>query len=169
MMFIEMTVAGITMDPFSNSPIVILKDPDGTNALPIWIGILEASAIATELGEVKPPRPMTHDLMKSILENINAAVTRSEVTDLKENTFFATIHLAVAQKTFAVDARPSDAIALALRTNSPIFVSEKVIEKSQTISLDKEGRGKTEGTEEAKKWEEILENLSPEDFGKYKM
>lgn len=168
-MFVEMTVAGITMDPFSNSPIVILKDPDGTSALPIWIGILEASAIATELGEVKPPRPMTHDLMKSIFENIDAAITRIEVTDLKDNTFFATIHLSVAERTFAVDARPSDAIALALRMNSPIFVSEEVIEKSQTISLDKEAQGTAEGKDESKKWEEILENLSPEDFGKYKM
>ena len=168
-MFIEMTVAGITMDPFSNSPIVILKDPDSNNALPIWIGILEASAIATELGEVKPPRPMTHDLMKSILENIDAAVTRIEVTDLKDNTFFAMIHLSLGKKTFTIDARPSDAIALALRMNSPIFVSEKVIEKSQTINLEKEEHGMTEGTDETKKWEEILENLSPEDFGKYKM
>jgi len=168
-MFIEMEVAGITMDPFSNTPIVILKDPDSNNALPIWIGILEASAIATELGDVKPPRPMTHDLIKSILGNINVIVTRIEVTDLKDNTFFATIYLSMTGKTFAIDARPSDAIALALRTNSPIFVNEKVLKKSQTINLGKEEKGKKEAKDEAKKWEEILENLSPEDFGKYKM
>jgi hypothetical protein len=169
MMFIEMKVAGITIDPFSNTPIVILKDPESNNALPIWIGILEASAIATELGEVKPPRPMTHDLMKNILDNINVIVTRVEVNDLRDNTFFATIYLSMLDKKFAIDARPSDAIALALRTNTPIFVSEEVLKKSQTINLEKEEKGKTEAKDELKKWEEILENLSPEDFGKYKM
>jgi len=111
-MFIEMKVAGITMDPFSNTPIVILKDLHGKTALPIWIGILEASAIATELGEVKPPRPMTHDLLKNILEKLDVKLIKIEVTDLKNNTFFATIYLTWMDKNFAIDARPSDAIAM---------------------------------------------------------
>ena len=168
-MFIEMKVAGITIDPLSNTPIVILKDPEGSNALPIWIGILEASAIATELGDVKPPRPMTHDLMKNIFESLNIEVTRIEVTDLRDNTFFATIYVSTVNKNFAIDARPSDAIALALRTDSPIFVDKKVLEDSRSINLNKEGRGKAGAQDESQKWEEILENLSPEDFGKYKM
>ena len=168
-MFIEMKVAGITMDPFSNTPIVILKDTEGTNALPIWIGILEASAIVTELGDIKPPRPMTHDLMKNIIDNLEVMVTRIEVSDLKDNTFYATIHLTMVNKHLTVDARPSDAIALALRTNAPIFVSQKVLEKSRTINVDRGGKEKQDGKEEAQRWAEILESLSPEDFGKYKM
>ncbi|MBP1709139.1 MAG: hypothetical protein H6Q46_123 [Deltaproteobacteria bacterium] len=169
MMFIEMKVAGITMDPFSNTPIVILKDLQGKTALPIWIGILEASAIATELGDVKPPRPMTHDLLKNILENLNATVTKIEVTDLKDNTFFASICLSLLDKSFSIDARPSDAIALALRTNSPIYVNEKVVENSRAVNLGKEEKLLNEATNEEQKWQEILENLSPDDFGKYKM
>jgi hypothetical protein len=169
-MFIEMKVAGITIDPLSNTPIVILKDSEGSNALPIWIGILEASAIATELGDVKPPRPMTHDLIKNIFESLNIEVIRIEVTDLRDNTFFATIYVSTVNKNFAIDARPSDAIALALRTNSPIFVNKKVIEESsRSINLNKEGKGEAGAQDESQKWEEILENLSPEDFGKYKM
>ena len=165
-MFIEMKVAGITMDPFSNTPIVILKDLEGNKALPIWIGVLEASAIAAELGNVKPLRPMTHDLMQNILDDLNVKVTRIEVTDLKDNTFYATIYLSMVDNKLAIDARPSDSIALALRTNSPIFVNEEVIEKSRTVDLENEEEG---GSEESKKWAKILESLSPEDFGKYKM
>ena len=168
-MLIEMKVAGITMDPFSNTPIVILKDIQGKTALPIWIGILEASAIATELGDVKPPRPMTHDLLKNILERLNATVTRVEVTDLKDNTFFATIFLSILNKSFSIDARPSDAIALALRTNSPIYVNEKVVEDSRAVNMGKDEKLLSDSANEEQKWREILENLSPDDFGKYKM
>lgn len=168
-MFIEMKVAGITIDPLSNTPIVILKDAAGNNALPIWIGILEASAIATELGEVKPPRPMTHDLLKNILDDLSVVVDRVEVNDLRDNTFFATIYISLLGKNHAIDARPSDAMALALRTGSPIFVNEKVLEKSRSLGAEKEEKGETETKDEAQKWREILENLSPEDFGKYKM
>jgi len=168
-MFIEMKVAGITMDPFSNTPIVILKDLQGRTALPIWIGILEASAIATELGEIRPPRPMTHDLLKNILENLNVKVVKIEVTDLRDNTFFAAIYLSLSNKSYCIDARPSDAIALALRTNSPIYVNEKVVEESRAINLEKEKSGFNHTTNDEEKWREILENLSPEDFGKYKM
>lgn len=168
-MFIEMKVAGITMDPFSNAPIVILKDMEGNNALPIWIGILEASAIATELGDIKPPRPMTHDLMKNIIDNLEVMVTRIEVSDLKDNTFYATIHLTMVNKHLTVDARPSDAIALALRTNAPIFVSQKVLEKFWAINAGKGDKEKKDATEGTPQWSDILESLSPEDFGKYKM
>jgi len=168
-MFIEMKVAGITIDPFSNSPIVILKDVQGKTALPIWIGILEASAIATVLCDVKPPRPMTHDLLKNMLEKLNARVTKIEVTDLKDNTFFATIYLSLVDKIFSIDARPSDAIALALRTNSPIYVNEKVVEDSRTVNVGKEEKLLNKAANEEQKWREILENLSPDDFGKYKM
>ncbi|MBN2468071.1 MAG: bifunctional nuclease family protein [Deltaproteobacteria bacterium] len=169
-MFIEMIIAGITMDPVSNTPIIILKDLEGKQALPIWIGVLEASSIATILGNIKPPRPMTHDLLKNILDNLQVTVDRIEVTDIKENTFYATIHLLVDNEKIAIDARPSDAIALALREHSPIFVDEKVIENSRSVVSDKpEGEEKGSKDKEAEKWKEILENLSPEDFGKYKM
>jgi len=170
-MLIEMKVAGITMDPLSNTPIVILKEINGTRALPIWIGILEASAIATELGEVAPPRPMTHDLIKNMLTGLNIKLTRIEVTDLRDNTFFATIHLSMLDKKISIDARPSDAIALALRNNSLIFVNEKVVIKSRVIDLKNEKNGEKGNEEynEDQKWAEILKNISPEDFGKYKM
>jgi len=167
-MLIEMKVAGITVDPFSNTPIVILKENDGNKALPIWIGVLEASAIAAELGNVKPPRPMTHDLLKNILSNLNVTVEKIEVNDLKDNTFYATIYLVAGDENLAIDARPSDAMALALRTESPIYVSEEVIKESRTIDLDKAMKSGA-SKEETDKWTEILENLSPEDFGKYKM
>ncbi len=167
-MLIEMKVAGITVDPFSNTPIVILKENEGNKALPIWIGVLEASAIAAELGNVKPPRPMTHDLLKNILSNLNVTVEKIEVNDLKDNTFYATIHLVAGGENLAIDARPSDAMALALRTESPIYVSEEVIKESRTIDLDKAMKSGA-SKEDADKWSEILENLSPEDFGKYKM
>jgi hypothetical protein len=168
-MFIEMKVAGITVDPFSNSPIVILKEVEGTKALPIWIGVLEASAIAAELGNVKPPRPMTHDLMRDILNHLSVNVEKIEVNDLKDNTFYATIYLMIGNSNLAIDSRPSDAMALALRTSSPIFVSEEVIKESRTIDLDKAMGDIDEQKEDSEKWAEILENLSPEDFGKYKM
>jgi len=170
-MLIEMKVAGITMDPLSNTPIVILKEVNGTRALPIWIGILEASAIATQLGDVTPPRPMTHDLIKNVFTDLNITLTSIEVTDLKDNTFFATIHLSMSNKKISVDARPSDAIALALRNNSPIFVNEDVVVKSRGIDLkhDESDEKGTKGHDDDPNWTEILENLSPEDFGKYKM
>jgi hypothetical protein len=163
-MFKEMKVRGIALDPFTNVPIVILKD-ENDNTLPIWIGILEASAIATELEKIQFPRPMTHDLMKSILDKLNVKILKIEVTDLKNNTFYALIHLLKDDRHYEIDARPSDALALALRTNSPIFVEDSVIEKSKRIDLSKD----KEDGKESDKWKELLENLSPEDFGKYKM
>jgi len=163
-MFLEMQVTGITLDPFTNMPIVILKDLKGKNAIPIWIGILEASAIATEIEKIDLARPMTHDLLKNILTTLNVEVQKIEVTDLRDNTFYAIIHLGADGKALTIDSRPSDAIAIALRTKAPIFVSQEVIDKSRKVSVEK-----SDDKEQKEKWTEILENLSPEDFGKYKM
>jgi uncharacterized protein len=165
-MFIKMKVSGIIMDPYSNVPIVVLKDMEEKITVPIWIGLVEASAIAMELENISIHRPLTHDLIKSILEGTKAELLKIEVTDLKDNTFFALLHLKMDGNVIKIDSRPSDAIAIALRTKSPIFVSEKVIEKSKTIDHVQEG-GFTE--ENRDKWTEILENLNPDDFGKYKM
>ena len=167
-MFREMRVAGLTVDAFTNMPIVILRDVESGNSVPIWIGLLEASAIATELEGIELPRPMTHDLLKNILTKLNVSVARIEVNDLKDNTFYATLHLEMSGKNYTIDSRPSDAIAIALRTDSPIFMSEEVIEKSKKIDLNEKGVP-VKSDEEADKWAEILENMSPEDFGKYKM
>jgi len=163
---IRMKVTGLTIDPFTNMPIIILKDLDEKMALPIWIGLIEASAIATELEKIELSRPMTHDLMRNILETFGVKVTRVEVTDLTDNTFFARIHLQKDDFKYVMDSRPSDAIALALRMKSEIFVDKKVMEKSRRIDLSK---GVQDGQIKEQKWAEILENLSPEDFGKYKM
>ena len=162
-MFIQMKVAGIMLDPVSNLPIIILRDLEEKDTLPIWIGVVEASSIAMQLEKIKIPRPLTHDLLKNILEQLQVAVLKIEVTDLRDNTFYALIHLNTPSGIMAIDSRPSDAIALALRTESPIFVEEKVLEKSR--QMEKEGGFSEENKE---KWREILENLRPEDFGKYK-
>ncbi|MBI5287026.1 MAG: bifunctional nuclease family protein [Deltaproteobacteria bacterium] len=164
-MLLEMRVFGLAIDPVTNAPIVVLKDTEDKNTLPIWIGILEASAIATELEKIKLARPMTHDLLKEILKTLAVTVSRVEVNDLRGNVYYATIHLSMDDRHYALDARPSDAIALALRTDSSIFVDEKVLEKSKNIDLRKGGDKGKEGDS----WLDILENLSPEDFGKYKM
>ncbi len=167
-MAIEMKVFGLTIDPFTNAPIVILKDLEEKQALPIWIGVLEASAIAAELEKLQFPRPMTHDLLRNILSELNATVNKVEVVDLRDNVYYANIHLEMGDKRYVIDARPSDAIALALRTNSSIFVAEHVLEKSKKIDMRKKLSTKGD-KEEADRWLEFLENLSPEDCGKYKM
>ena len=166
-MLIEMKVTGLTIDPFTNMPIIILKDVEEKSALPIWIGLIEASAIATELEKIQLARPMTHDLMKNVLQTLEVEIQKIEVNDLCDNTFYARIYLRHDGKEYVIDSRPSDAIALALRAGAPIFVDKKVIEKSRNIDLGKEG--KEGGKGERQKWSEILENLNPEDFGKYKM
>lgn len=166
-MMIQMKVTGLTIDPFTSMPIIILKDMEEKSALPIWIGLIEASAIATELEKIQLSRPMTHDLLKNMLEVLNVKVVKVAVTDLSDNTFYASIVLEKDGKQMELDSRPSDAIALALRTNSPIFVDKKVIEKSRKIDLAKEGLDDDKAQKQ--KWAEILESLSPEDFGKYKM
>jgi bifunctional DNase/RNase len=146
---------------------VILKDLEGKRAVPIWIGLFEASAIATELEKISFSRPMTHDLMRDLLKILEAKVKRIEIVDLRNNTFFACIHLQRNGDTLIIDSRPSDAIALALRVNCPIFIDEKVIEKSRNIDFAKKvDELDKKKTEELK---EFLENLPEEDFGKYKM
>ncbi len=161
-MLIKMTVRGIALDPITNMPIIILKDPEERRALPIWVGIFEANAIALELEKVSTPRPMTHDLLKNILEGLGITVQQVIVNDLKENTFYATIELNYNGSVVSIDSRPSDAIALALRVNAPIFVTENVVTQAKNIEVSDE-------KEETDKWKEWLENLKPEDFGKYKM
>jgi bifunctional DNase/RNase len=166
-MFIEMRVSGLTMDPITNTPIVILKDLEEKKAIPIWIGIFEASAIATEIEKITFSRPMTHDLLTEIVKVLKTEVTRVEIHDLRNNTFFANIHLLREGNRIVVDARPSDAIAVALRAGAPIYVDDKVVEKSRNVDF---GTKMTDLDRLKKeKMAEFLENLSPEDFGKYKM
>jgi uncharacterized protein len=161
-----MKVFGLTIDPLTNSPIMILKDQEGDKTVPIWIGLLEATAIASELENVKFSRPMTHDLMKNLMDQMGVKLAKIEICDLRDNTFFAQLYLILQGKEFSMDARPSDAIALALRTQAPIYVDEQVIQKSKTVDL---GNKEEILSEEGKKWTEILESLSTDDFGKYKM
>lgn len=148
-MITQMQVKGLMFDPYNNAYIVILRDDDQVEMLPIWVGKAEASSISLALEKVAPPRPMTHDFMKSYLDAFDAKVISVVITDLNENTYFAKIHLMCGDSEYAVDSRPSDAIALALRTEAPIFASESVIRK--------------QSSEELGQW---LENLKPEDFGK---
>lgn len=162
---IKMKISGLTIDPFTNMPIVIMKDEADKIALPIWIGLIEASSIATEIEKIELSRPMTHDLIKSMLRELGAKVLHVEINDLMDNTFFASITIAGQDKEFRLDCRPSDAIAIALRTKADIFVDRKVIEKSRKIESD----GKSEDQLKEQKWTEILENLEAGDFGKYKM
>ncbi|MFQ5441976.1 MAG: bifunctional nuclease family protein [Thermodesulfobacteriota bacterium] len=165
-MFVKMKVFGITLDPFTNAPIVILKDLDEKNSLPVWIGVLEASAIASELEKIRFSRPMTHDLMMNMLNGLKIDVEKIEVTDLKENVYYARIHLSSDGNAFVIDSRPSDAIALALRMECPIYVDTSVLDKSKQIDLREEAVKKGAGNKELL---EMLEELSPDEFGKYKM
>jgi uncharacterized protein len=163
---VAMSIKGLMLDPVSNSPIVVLKDDDEKFFLPIWVGIFEANAIALQLENITTPRPMTHDLLRNMIAQLDARVTRIVINDLRDSTFFAQIRLLVAQeggddRTLEIDARPSDAIALALRTEAPIYVAQSVLDQAQTISPEGE-----EQDDKVKKW---FENLTPEDLGKYKM
>ena len=164
---IEMKVKGLTLDPLTNMPIVILKDIEGNKALPIWVGIFEANAIALEMEQVTTPRPMTHDLIKNILEGITAHVNRVVVNDLKDNTFYAVISLNLNGSEVLVDSRPSDAIALALRVNAPIFVEKKVIDDARSIDFTEQVASKESDEEMSEDWKNWLENLRPDDFNKY--
>lgn len=162
----EVTIAGLIMDPASNTPIIILKIVEDDRTIPIWIGLLEATSIASAIQNIEFDRPMTHDLFKNFTDILNINVSKVEVNDLKDNTYYATIHFASQEKTFTMDSRPSDAIAIAVRLHAPIYVDDKVIQKSKT------GEGISEAldkSEEGKKWAEYLEKLNPEDFGKYKI
>ena len=158
---VPMSIKGLMLDPVSNSPIVVLKDEAEKFFLPIWVGIFEANAIALQLENISTPRPMTHDLLKNMIADLDARVTRIVINDLRDSTFFAQIRLSTGDKTLEVDARPSDAIALALRTEAPIYVAQSVLDQAQTISPDGE-----DSDEKLKKW---FEQLGPEDMGKYKM
>jgi uncharacterized protein len=163
----EMKISGMAIDPFTNVPIVILRDMEEKSTVPIWIGLLEASAIATVLENIQFSRPMTHDLFKEVLEKLEVVISKIIVNDLKDNTYYATIYMTSHGVEYRIDSRPSDAIAIALRTNAKIYMEEAVIEKSKRIELTKPDDMTSE--EAKKKWAEILENLNPEDFGKYKM
>lgn len=165
--FIEMKVSGLTLDPITNTPIVILKDLEEKRAIPIWIGVFEASAIVTELENIKFPRPMTHDLLANIIKVLKGEVVRVEIHDLRDNTFFANIQLLYQGEMIVVDARPSDAIAVALRVGAAVFVEQKVIEKSRKVDFGIKLADISQMEKE--KLVEFLENLSPDDFGKYKM
>jgi len=162
---IEFKIKGLMMDPLTNSPIVVLQDTTSETLLPIWVGIFEANAIALQIEKVDTPRPMTHDLIKGMLNHLDARVSKIVVTELRDNTFYALIFLEVAGKTITVDSRPSDAIALALRTDSPIFVTDEVITKSASTSATTPSADRST-PEEIRQW---LENLNPDDLGKYKM
>jgi hypothetical protein len=161
-MLIEMSIQGLMVDPITNMPIVILKDKEGDRKLPIWVGIFEANAIALQIENIATARPMTHDLLKNIIKDLEGRVERVVVCDLKENTFYAIIYLTVRGESVAIDARPSDAIALALRTRAPILVDESVIENAKHVDITTE-RG---DSDRLQKW---LENLDPDEMGKYKM
>lgn len=160
MTLVPMSIKGLMLDPVSNSPIVVLKDEQEKCFLPIWVGIFEANAIALQLENVSTPRPMTHDLLRNFLSQLDAHVARVVINDLRDSTFFAQIRVITGGRTLEVDARPSDAIALALRTEAPIFVAQTVLDQAQTIAPDEDQ------DEKLKKW---FEEISPEDLGKYKM
>ena len=161
-MSVEMKIKGLMIDPVSNMPIIILKTSAGDSVLPIWVGIFEANAIAMELETVVAPRPMTHDLLKNVIESLKASIQRVVITDLKDNTFFAMIHLDLAGQALRIDARPSDAMALALRAQAPIFVEQAVLDKSTSAGDD----SSSEETERLRKW---LETVDPAELGKYEM
>ena len=159
---LRMEIKGLMLDPSSDIPIVILKDTGSQLFLPIWIGVPEAKAIAIRIEGVELPRPMTHDLLRSLVETLGARVEKIVISDLRDNTFYALIHLQRDGSILTVDARPSDAIALALRVSAPIFVLKSVMEKAQAVDL----AAQVSDEEKLKKW---LEEISPEDLGKYTM
>jgi uncharacterized protein len=161
-MELEVKIRGLMMDPVSNMPVVVLKETEGAGILPIWVGIYEANAIALEIEKVQTPRPMTHDLLKNVLSGLNVRVNKVVVSDLKEDTFYALIWMERDGEIMSVDSRPSDALALALRLDCPIFVEDEVMKHSKMSNAMAE---KTTN-EELRKW---LENLNDEDLGRYKM
>jgi bifunctional DNase/RNase len=161
-MQIEMTIKGLMIDPITNMPIIVLRDREGQRLLPIWVGVFEANAIALQIENVQTPRPMTHDLLKNVIGDLQGTVERVVVCELRENTFYATIHIQTPERVLTVDSRPSDAIALALRTRSRIFVEEAVIQSARSVEMSRESMD----VGRLQKW---LENLSEEELGKYKM
>jgi hypothetical protein len=160
-MEVEMKIRTLMMDPVTQMPIVVLRDTSGNSILPIWVGVYEANAIALEIEKINTPRPMTHDLIKTILFGMDARVDRVVVNELKDDTFFAVIWVEKDGKMMSIDSRPSDALAIALRTDSPIYVDDSVLKNSKMATTQEKGQ-----SEELKRW---LENLNEEDFGRYKM
>jgi len=161
-MEIMMKVGALVVDPVSKMPVLILKDTESDQILPIWIGLYEANAIALTLEGIVTPRPMTHDLLKNFLDQTNIKVDKVVINDVRDNTYYAVIYCHQHDLSYLIDSRPSDAIALALRTNSPIYVEEEVIKLSRTPEAGP-------STEESERLRKLLESLKPEDFGKYKM
>jgi bifunctional DNase/RNase len=159
---IEMAIKGLAVDPITNMPIIVLREVEGPRVLPIWVGVFEANAIALQVENVQTPRPMTHDLLKSVIDKLGGHVERIVVCELKENTFYATLHVVSPTGVLEVDARPSDAIALALRSGARIFVDEAVIQGARSVEMSRE----TVDVGRLQKW---LENLPDDDLGKYKM
>ncbi len=159
---VEMKVEGLTLDPLTNMPIIILKDLEGNRALPIWVGFFEANAIALEIEKIATPRPMTHDLMKNLITDMKAEINHILVSELKDNTFYAVISLMSGGDTLKIDSRPSDAIALALRVKAPIYVNETVIEAAKSLDLPDTSHVNKEDKDQWKKW---LDNIKPQDFG----
>jgi uncharacterized protein len=170
--FILMVVGGLTLDPNTKMPIVVLKDPDNKLNLPIWIGPLEAASMAAEIEGIKPQRPLTHDLLRNVLGELGASIEAVEITELRDNTYYARIELRTREGTaLQIDSRPSDAISVALRTKSPIYVAKQVLESSSELHEAAEQGGVSDqnlASVSRDKWGEILEKMSPEDF-KYKM
>ncbi len=160
-MQIEMSIKGLMVDPISNMPIVILRDKDGSRTLPIWVGMFEANAIALQIENISTPRPMTHDLLRNVISDLSATVDKVVVCDLQDGTFYALIYLRVRGELLAIDSRPSDAIALALRTRAPIFVEESVIDSAKTVDVATD-------KSDAERLQKYLESLDPDDLG-YKM
>lgn len=154
----RVTVKGLTFDPVTNVPIVILQADEGHRLLPIWIGLFEANAIALEMEKVATPRPMTHDLLRNLVTLVEAEVVRAVVDNLRDNTFFSTLYLRLSGRDLQLDARPSDAIALALRAGVPIYVTRDVMSRAQSIELQ-------EGLGDADQWRRWLDEIKPEDFG----
>jgi len=161
-MEVEMKIRGLMMDPVTNMPIVVLKDVSGDQVLPIWVGIYEANAIALEIEKVTTPRPMTHDLIKNVLTGLDASVQKVVVNELRDDTFFAIIWVERNGEIISIDSRPSDALALALRVDCPIFVDEEVLKSSKLAAAVSD----RVSSEELRRW---LENLGDEDLGRYKM
>jgi len=161
-MEIEMKIRGLMVDPVTNTPIVILRDSSGNSILPIWVGVYEANAIALEIEKVSTPRPMTHDLIRNLLTGVEAKVSKVVVSELKDETFYAVIWLEKDGQVISVDSRPSDALALALRLDCPIYVEEQVLASSRAATniSDKVSN------DELRRW---LEGLNDEDLGRYKM
>ncbi|MEO6325789.1 MAG: bifunctional nuclease family protein [Thermoanaerobaculia bacterium] len=161
-MIVKMDVKALIVDPIANMPVVILRDDEEKNFLPIWVGVFEANAIALQMEGITTPRPMTHDLLRNVLSEVEASVVRVVINRLHENTFYAQIHLTLGERTLTIDSRPSDAIALALRAQAPVFVDESVLEKSRA----NDDVSDAQNSERLRKW---LEEVDPESLSKYKM